>query len=259
MKNLRKTIYKHLHTEAWTSKGLSPVNKIITILIVFSIIIVIIETEPSIYSDNVIFFSIINTILALVFLLEYLSRVLAAGENPEYSGAAGRLKYATTFAAIIDLAANLPFLLGIGGSDTFLLRVLRLLRIFALAKLGRFSVALRQLRDAVVARSYELLISLGFAFAVLFASSTAMYLIEGPAQPEAFGSIPRALWWSITTLTTVGYGDVYPITALGKLCVGATAFAAIIIIAMPTGVMAAAFSDAFQRRLRTSAAAPDGA
>ena len=97
----------------------------------------------------------------------------------------------------------------------------------------------------------------------MFASYTAMYLIEGPVQPEAFGSIPRALWWSITTLTTVGYGDVYPITALGKLCAGVTAFAAIIIItiiiAMPTGVMAAAFSDAFQRRLRTSAATPDGA
>jgi voltage-gated potassium channel len=82
----------------------------------------------------------------------------------------------------------------------------------------------------------------------LVGSSSLLYLVEAEAQPDAFGSLPRALWWSIATLTTVGYGDVTPITVLGKLFAGVTAIAGIGLIAMPTGVLAAAFSDALQRK-----------
>jgi voltage-gated potassium channel len=82
----------------------------------------------------------------------------------------------------------------------------------------------------------------------VLASATALYLVEGPVQPEQFGSIPRALWWAVATLTTIGYGDVYPVTALGKLLAGVTAITSIGLVAMPTGILAAAFSDAMQRR-----------
>ena len=250
METLRRRLYTQLATSAWRSEGLSPLNKVITALIICSIIIVVVETESTVYAPFSKIFRVVDLAVALLFLVEYLARLWVMGEDPRYAGLAGRLRYAATLTAIIDLAAILPFLLGIGSNDAFLLRTLRLLRIFSVAKLGRFSEALRHLSGAIVKRHYEILISFGLAFAVLFVSSTVMYLVEGAAQPEAFGSIPRALWWSVATLTTVGYGDVYPITPIGKLFAGITALAAIGIIAMPTGVLAAAFSDAFQGRHR---------
>jgi voltage-gated potassium channel len=159
--------------------------------------------------------------------------------------------------ALLDLAAIAPFLLGYGTTDTFLLRVLRLLRIFRLARLGRFSVAIHLLAGAIRSRRYELSLSFVIAASVLVLSSALMYALEADAQPETFGSIPRALWWSVATLTTVGYGDVYPITPAGRVLAGLTAISAIGLIAMPTGILAAAFSDAFQahhRRVEVSRA-----
>ena len=96
-------------------------------------------------------------------------------------------------------------------------------------------------------RRFELVLSFGFASVVLIMCATLLFFVEGSTQPEAFGSIPRAMWWAVATLTTVGYGDVYPITALGQICASISALTSIAIIAMPTGIMAAAFSGAFLR------------
>ena len=128
-----------------------------------------------------------------------------------------------------------------------LLRLFRLVRILRLAKLGRFSLAMRHLSQAVSERRVELLLSLMLAAFVLVFAAAGMYALEGASSPEAFGSIPRAMWWSVCTLTTVGYGDIYPHTVPGKILGGLTATAGIGLIAMPTGILAAAFSDAFQR------------
>lgn len=247
MRQLRRKLYNHLHTAAWPAKGLSPINKFIAVMILFSIVTVILETEPSVYLKYASVFDALNMLIVSVFLIEYILRLWVMGEHPDYNGIIGRLRYAVTPTAIIDLVSILPFLLGIFGSDAFLLRALRLLRIFALAKLGRFSAAIQILAMAITTRRYELLLSLGFAFSVLLISASIMYLVEGTAQPDAFGSIPRALWWSIATLTTVGYGDVYPVTAVGQVFAGITALAAIGVIAMPTGILAAAFSEAIQK------------
>ncbi len=170
-------------------------------------------------------------------------------ENPRFAGLRfGRLRYMLTPAALLDLAALLPPLLTLAGGETFLLRAARLLRILRLARLGRFSTAMQHIGVAIRSRRYELLLSLGVAFGLLLTSSTLLYLAEQEAQPENFGSIPRAMWWSIATLTTVGYGDVYPLTALGKFFAAITALTGIGLIAMPTGILAAAFSDALQRQ-----------
>ena len=103
---------------------------------------------------------------------------------------------------------------------------------------------------AIYNRRHELLISIMLATVIMIFSSSILYLVEGAAQPEHFGSIPRAMWWSIATLTTVGYGDAYPITALGKIFAAITAIAGIGLIAMPTGILAASFSEAIKKETK---------
>jgi voltage-gated potassium channel len=233
--------------------GLSPTNQAILWLVGLSSILAILETEPTVENLAPRAFAHIESTFAAVFLVEYLIRLWAEGENPKFGGIAGRIRYALTPAAIIDLVAFLPSLvlpLLPGISNLMLLRIFRIIRILRLARLGRFSLAMHHLSQAVAERREELLLSLMLAAFVLVFSATAMYLLEGESNPQAFGSIPRAMWWSVCTLTTVGYGDIYPHTVLGKICGGLTSIAGIGLIAMPTGILAAAFSDAFQKTRR---------
>ena len=115
-----------------------------------------------------------------------------------------------TIPALIDLVALLSLFLTLVGTQGAILRLFRLVRIVALAKLGRYSTALNAIGAAIHSRRYELMMSLAIAGMLLLVSSTLLYMIEGEGQPDDFGSIPRAMWWSIATLTTVGYGDAYP-------------------------------------------------
>lgn len=251
MASLRQKLYKQLSITARTEEGLSPLNKAVAAIIIISIVIVTLATEPTIYEPwkNQIIAADIT--IGIIFAIEYVLRLWVAGEDPEYSGFLGRLKYAFTLRALLDLVAVLPFFLGFVGGDIFILRLFRLVRIYTLAKLGDFSIAMKHIRDAVKERYMELFLAFMLAMMVLLISSTIMYLVEGPIQPDKFGSIPRALWWGVATLTTIGYGDIYPKSALGKFCCSLTCLAAIGLIAMPTGIMAAAFSDAFQRHKKT--------
>ncbi len=248
----RARTYRQLSVKGWRGHGLSPCNTVVVALIAIAVIVAILETEPRIMADPRIAkaFHALNLVFAVVFTIEYLARLWIAGEETRYQGLRGRLRYALSLPAIIDLLAVIPFYLTLGADDAFILRLLRLMRILALARLGEFSEAARLLIRCVRRRSYELTLSFSVAMAVLIFAATALYLVEGHAQPDAFGSIPRALWWSVATLTTVGYGDVYPVTVLGRVLAGITALAAIGLIAMPAGILAGAFSDAFQDNRR---------
>ena len=157
---------------------------------------------------------------------------------------------------MIDLISFAPALLG-GFGPAYLLRLLRLARILRLAKLGRFSKAWSLLAEAVGSRRYELMLTAMAAVFVLLISATLLYAVEGQGQPDKFGSIPRAFWWSVVTLTTIGYGDVYPATTLGKILTGITAVIGIGLIATPAGIIAAALSDALQKQ-RDAAKDPRG-
>lgn len=249
MHRLRSMLYRQLDPEGWNQPGLSPSNLCISLLIIMAALVAIIETEITVQSLYPPAFIWLEYLFVIIFSAEYLARLYAAGEDPRYTGLSGRVRYIFSLWALIDLIAILPFFLGfLTTSNVFILRLLRIARLLRLARLGRFSRAWSALAEALSARVYELLLSIGLAGLLLLFSSACLYAIEASNQPEAFGSIPRALWWSIATLTTVGYGDVTPITSWGKLFAGITAVAGIGIIAMPTGILAAAFSAAFQKK-----------
>lgn len=245
----RRRLYRALEPRAREEPGLSLANKIVAGLIVLSVGLAVLESEDAVLASAPALFLAFEIGLGIAFLVEYALRVHASAEDPRYGpGIGGRLRYMASPVAILDLLATLPALLFLFGSEVFLLRLLRLLRLVRLAKLGRYSLALAAIGDALRDRRYELGASVAIAIVLLLVTSSLLYVVEGEVQPETFGSIPRAMWWSIATLTTVGYGDVVPITALGRGLAGVTALLGIGLVALPTGILAAAFSDALARR-----------
>jgi voltage-gated potassium channel len=184
----------------------------------------------------------------IVFTAEYLLRIWTSVEDPRYSRPVlGRLRAALSPLLLIDLLAILPFYLPFVALDLRFLRSLRLFRVFRVAKVARYSTALQTLGRVVWSRRAELMVA-GFAmFLLMVLSSTLMYYVENDAQPEAFSSVPAAMWWAVTTMTTVGYGDICPITPLGKVLGSFIAILGIGVFAVPTGILGAGFTEEVQR------------
>ncbi len=245
---MRRWLYLNLEPKAWTKTGLSPLNRLIAVLICAAILSAILDSEPALPEIWHQVFFWLDAAIFVVFLVEYVVRIWVAGEDPAYAGVSGRLRYMLSVPALLDLMALMPLLSPWIGSEGVVLRLFRLARIVRLARLGRYSEAFTAISRAVMSRRYELLMSFFAAAFVLLLTSTLLYVVEGEMQPETFGSIPRAMWWAIATLTTVGYGDVTPVTPLGRVFAGISAITGIGLIAMPTGILAAAFSDAVQNR-----------
>lgn len=221
--------------------GLSPVNRFVVCAIVLSVVLGVASTEPVVQQRFAAELLAFESAIGMVFIVEFCLRLWAAGVEVRYAGWRGTLRYLRRPLVLIDLLVIVTLLAPAFGTELVVLRLL------ALAKFGRYSTALRKLAHAIHKRRYELGLSVVLASLVLLLSATGMFLLEGDAQPDMFGSIPRALWWSVATLTTVGYGDVYPITAPGKLLAGLTAMAEIGLIALPTGILASVFSELSSR------------
>ena len=251
LRTLRHKLYHQLEPSAWPRKGLSPINSFLVFLIVVAVAEAVLDTEPTITAGHERMLADLEFGLGLIFLVEYLARLWVEVENPKFAKKRfPRLYYVTSPIAIIDLLAVLPALFAFGGGPSLLLRFFRVLRMLRLAKLGRTSKAWQHIRDAVYERRYEfglILLMLGIAILV---SGSLLYFAEADAQPDKFGSIPRSLWWAIVTLTTVGYGDTYPITTLGRILAGIIAVLGVTLIALPTGLFAASFTEAMERQRR---------
>lgn len=246
----RRAFYKQIDPEAWEGSGISPVNIFILVLVLFSVVIAVLQSEWTLQEAAPSFFVWTNWILAVAFSIEYGVRLWIMGESERYCGFWGRIRYALTWASVLDFIATLAIwidvLVGVPGVYGVLLRLVRAVRILSLTRNSAIGIAIRLILRTIQSRKTELGLSILLAVLVLLVTSVLLFLVEGYEQPEAFGSIPRAMWWATATLTTVGYGDVYPVTALGKVLAGITAITSIAVVAMPAGIMAAAFSDAFQ-------------
>ncbi|MEO7563813.1 MAG: ion transporter [Sphingomicrobium sp.] len=244
---LRKAAYRQLEPTAWPGKGLSPVNLALVILIFIAVVEAVLDTEPRISAGRELLLNQIEFGLGLIFLIEYIARAWVEVENPRFAKYRfPRLRYMITPIAIIDLLAVIPAIFAFGGASSLLLRFFRVMRMFRLAKLGRTSKAWVLLREAFIQKRQEFALILGMLLVMILAAGSLLYWAEGDAQPEKFGSIPRAMWWAIVTLTTVGYGDTFPVTALGKVLAGMIAVMGVMLIALPTGLFAASFTEAME-------------
>lgn len=246
---LRASLYKHLEPSV-RDRGISPLNLILIILVLVSFLTFSLETEKTFSVEFRNQLALYNVFILTIFAVEYFARVWVAGENTECSGMRGRINYMLTPFAITDLLAFLPELIAliVMGGDTRAIAALKALRLFRLLKLARFVPAFGMLGAALKRSGAQLAVALIVALALIYVSAIIIYFIEGDIQPEAFGSIPRATWWAVATLTTVGYGDAYPITVAGKMFAGVIALAGIGVVALPAGIFASAVSDEVDER-----------
>lgn len=209
----------------------------IQLLIVYSVITIALETMPEL-SEWGKFFEVSNVVVVGIFTVEYLVFWWLSDD---------RRRYPFRLTSIIDLLAILPFYLSLG-VDLRFIRSVRLLRVFRILKLGKYNRAIQTLGEAIRRTAPELAI-IGFAAAVIVVvSAMAMYYAENHAQPEAFRSIPDSLWWAVVTLTTVGYGDVYPVTLVGRIIAAIVMLLGIGLIALPTGIISAAMTEIIRER-----------
>lgn len=240
--NIRKRVYHFI--EPSYGQG-HIVDVVIILLILLNIVALILETVEPIYNLNRFAFELFEDLSLAVFTIEYVVRLWSVTANPRFSRpVAGRIRFALTPLAIIDLLAILPLFFSPPSVDARFVRVVRVLRIFRVLKLVRYFRALRLLGQVIADRKEELVSIFLVLLILLSISSSLMYFVEHEDQPEVFTSIPATMWWSIVTLTTVGYGDTYPITALGQTIAAIIAILGIGMFALPAGILGAGFVEA---------------
>lgn len=229
----------------------APVSRLVELLLIFliviSVIAVALETVPEIYAAHRAEFRQLDLVITTIFTAEYLARLWASAEaDPDLPAARARIRYALSPMAIIDLIAILPFFLALFVPLDFqLFRILRLLRIY---KLARYSPAISVLFAVIREEGSTLLAAFMILAILLVFASAGAYFVEHKAQPEAFGSVPASMWWAMVTLTTVGYGDVTPITPAGRFFGGAVTLLGVGMAALPAGIIASGMADHLHRR-----------
>jgi len=226
-------------------------------LIFLNVIAVIIGSVQSVRESWGVFLDGFEIISVAVFTAEYLLRLWACTANSRFRNPFfGRVRYAFMAMSIVDMLAILPFYLPFLGVDLRSLRVLRLLRLLRLAKASRYYSSLNLIKHVFREKKEELILTSVLLSLLLIVSSSLLYYCENVVQPDAFSSIPATMWWSVATLTTVGYGDIYPITPWGKFCASIIAVLGIGMFALPTGILGAGFVEAIQKRKETTVVCP---
>ncbi|MBV7270294.1 ion transporter [Winogradskyella luteola] len=210
----------------------------IQFLIILSVITFSVETLPNLKPQTKIILNSIEIFCVMVFTLEYLARIYVADKKP---------KFIFSFFGIIDFLAILPFYLSFG-VDLRSLRILRMFRLFRLLKLVRYNKAMRHFTKAMLLAKEQIILFMGVTLVLIYFAAIGIYYFENEAQPEHFSSIFDSLWWSIITLTTVGYGDVYPITVGGRIFTFFILLIGLGIVAIPTGIISSSLTKVVEPR-----------
>ncbi len=244
IKSVKKTIFKIIEPSKDNDKVSHIFDIVIISLIVINLITVIADTfalPP--YAKKISKY--IEIISIAVFTVEYILRLWTSDLlRPNLNPAKARLKYFFSFMAIIDLLAIIPFYLPMFISiDLRVLRSLRIIRLFRIFKINRYTKALNTIGTVLKNKSSQLISSMFVVFLLILIASVIMYNVENKAQPDQFNNVFQAMWWAVATLTTVGYGDIYPVTVLGKILSAIIAVLGIGMVAVPSGIISAGFSE----------------
>jgi voltage-gated potassium channel len=245
---LRRRWYDILDGGAHSRLGIV-LHRILIVLVIASVLAVVLETVPSLQVRYGRLFDVVEYTALVCFTLEYLARLWAAPEHPplrHMKAWRARVSYAMSPSALVDLLAILPFYLAmvIPGD----LRVFVLFRLLRFFKLARYSPGMRSLLEAIYAERRSLMACLVVMAGLILVSAAIMHIVEHEAQPDKLGTIPDAMYWAVITLGTIGYGDIVPVTPLGKGVAAVTAMFGLVMFAMPVGIIATAFAQAIQRR-----------
>jgi voltage-gated potassium channel len=250
----KEKVHGLLHPEIVGDKHWDKIiNVFIICLIILNVLAVMLETVPSLHNDPdwLKFFHYFDLVSVIIFSIEYILRVWSSNHEEKYKHSIkGRIRYMLSTGALIDLLAILPFYLHvIIGLDLRVLRMLRLMRFFRLFRLTAYMKSAHMIVNIFKSRISELLLSLVLVIFLIIFSSCAIYFAEHnhPVNKELFTSIPATIWWSVVTLTTTGYGDMYPMTTLGKLMAGVIMLTGVAFFALPAGIITAGFLEEFRK------------
>ncbi len=218
-------------------------NVFIYFLIVISILNLMLITVTEYQEKYNDIFILIRNIVMPIFIVEYILRLYASGALEKYKGINGKLKYAMTPYAIIDLISILPYILVNFGSfpNSNVLRSLRLLRIFRLFRVRKYVIFIQQIKKIFSNIKEEIFVLLFYTSVMLVILSFVVFQLEHEAQPDVFTNVFQTMWWGVATLTTVGYGDMFPITAAGKVITSIITIMGIAFVAIPGGMFASEF------------------
>lgn len=247
---LKERVYRVLEPGDYQNKASEYFNIFITLVIIVSIAVMVLSSVHPLWVKYSLLFRVVFFFTTLVFSIEYPLRLWSCTADSRYASPLnGRLKWALTPFALIDLIVVFPFYLDIFmGINITALVVLRVFRVF---KLIRYSDSINMIIRVVKMQKDMLITAYLVLFIALISASTLMFQIENSGQPETFSSIPATMWWGVVTLTTVGYGDMVPLTTPGKILGGCITLLGIGIFAMPAGILASGFTQQLQKRVST--------
>ncbi len=241
--NLKQFVYVHITGKDGHKKFSRQFDVFIEIIVLINVVAVVLESFENIERELVVVFDLIESITIVIFLLEFFTRIWISDlTHPAPTRWKSFTKYLFSFGTFIDIISIIPSIIPfVIPIDLRHLRMLRLVRLFRIFKIEKYLESMRMIGNILKEKRKELLATLLLSFSTLVISSCFVYYLEKDAQPDKFSNILQAFWWGVATLTTIGYGDIYPITPFGKLVGAFVAIMGILIIAIPTGIVSSSF------------------
>lgn len=239
---LRKKLYRILEPSEKGGFMERIFEWILVIIITLNIVLILLDSMIEMHEQYDAIFHSFEVFSVAFFTIEYLARIYSIVEKPGFHDpVTGRIRFMKSTLAIIDLLSFLPFYLTFLPVDLRFLRIVRLMALFRMFKVARYLYALNIFKRVILERKEQLVLTIIFILFILIIISSLMFYLENPYQPEVFSSIPASMWWGIATLTTVGYGDMVPVTAIGKILSGIFAIVGFGLLALPAGILSSGF------------------